>query len=290
MFQGRGDRIGDQNEAYRKGLVLGLTMAELCILIIFVLLLLLDVLAQLHEDGLQAGEVVPAQQLAQLRHADSVLQEVAEALGMPVEETVEDFTRLVRVVQEAAASPNTKEALEQGRSMLAEMRQAREELTRVAKAADSSSGEETARQVEQQSYRIANQEGQLSALQKRLAALGGGKGERPCWAEANGSPDYLYDVVLASNGIKMRERLYANRARERELLPLPVTAPDEALSEEAFMARTAPLFQASRESNCRFFVVVYDATAAHEKPKYKRLLQTVENHFYKYLSNDPAPF
>jgi len=74
------------------------------------------------------------------------------------------------------------------------------------------------------------------------------------------------------------------------LLPAPTVDPQEVLSESVFLARTRPLFQYSQQENCRFFVVVYDATASHEKPLYKSLLRAVEGHFYKRLDYGPAPF
>ena len=60
------------------------------------------------------------------------------------------------------------------------------------------------RQLEQ-SHRIANQEGQLRRYEAQLKEKGLGGGERPCWVKPDGTIEYLYDVVLASNGIRMRE-------------------------------------------------------------------------------------
>lgn len=51
-----------------------------------------------------------------------------------------------------------------------------------------------------------------------------------------------------------------------------------------------PLYDSSLVANCRFFVTVYDATGPAEKDLYKSLLRTVEGHFYKRLSLEPAPF
>jgi hypothetical protein len=102
--------------------------------------------------------------------------------------------------------------------------------------------------------------------------------------------DYLFDVVLTSDGIRMRENLFSTRTRERETLPLPATDPMETLSSSEFLRRTAPLYENSVAANCRFFVSVFDATGPAEKDRYKTLLRTVEGHFYKRLSLDAAPF
>jgi hypothetical protein len=144
--------------------------------------------------------------------------------------------------------------------------------------------------AEEQSYRIANQEGQLQHYESRLREAGLGKGERPCWVKPDGTIEYLYDVVLASNGIRMRERREGKRERERALLPMPTVDPSEVLSPSEFLRRTEPLYDSSLAANCRFFVVIYDATGPAEKDLYKSLLQTVEGHFYKRLDRGPAPF
>jgi hypothetical protein len=150
--------------------------------------------------------------------------------------------------------------------------------------------EELARKAEEQSYRIANQEGQLQLYEEKLKDAGLGKGERPCWVRPDGTIEYLYDVVLTSEGIRMREYTYPQREREREILPMPAVDPNEVLSPEEFLRRTQSLYEKSQEENCRYFVVIYDATGPVEKDLYKKLLQAVEGHFYKRLSSGPAPF
>jgi hypothetical protein len=147
-----------------------------------------------------------------------------------------------------------------------------------------------ARKIEQQSFRISNQEGQLKLLQSKLEKAGLGKGERPCWVKPDGTIDFLFDVVLGSDGIRMRENVILERAKERALLPIPQTDPTQALTETEFLRLTSPLYNSSLAENCRFFVTVFDSTGPTEKELYKSHLRTVEGHFYKRLSNDRAPF
>jgi hypothetical protein len=120
--------------------------------------------------------------------------------------------------------------------------------------------------------------------------VGLGKGERPCWVKPDGSIEYLYDVVLGSDGIRMREYRHEGRVHERSLLPMPKVSPDEVLSIGEFLRRTEPLFRYSEAANCRYFVVVYDDTGPTEKERYKELLRAVEGHFYKRLERGAAPF
>jgi hypothetical protein len=147
-------------------------------------------------------------------------------------------------------------------------------------------------QVADHKFTIANQEGLLQAYERKLRDAGvGGTGERPCWVHPDtGAIEYLFDVVLASDGIRMRENAFPHRSEERNTLPLPVTNPEETLSPAEFSRRTFPLYESSLAKNCRYFVTVYDATGATEKDLYKSQLRTVEGHFYKRLAFDAAPF
>jgi hypothetical protein len=292
-------RIGEQHAAYRKGLVLGLTMAEVGILIIFVLLLLIA-FDYLRRDELVSQyankTAVEPERLQELEQAETSLQEVQEALGdalgVAPNDPPDDFVRLVRVVQAAARSPAGQTALAEAQELLAEMERAVERVERAARELDAAgNGGEIAEQLESLSYRVENQDGLLTRYENQLARLGQGIGGRPCWVQANGDIDFLYDVVLRSGGISMREREYPHRAAERARLPMPHVDAAETLTAAEFRQRTAPLYEEARKEGCVFFVVVYDATAPQEKGVFIDLLRTVEGHFYKsFPPNAAAPF
>lgn len=292
MSSNRNGRIGEQNAAYRKGLVLGLTMAEVGILIIFVLLLLIafDYLRRDQVFGQYANKtpVEPAR-LEELQRAESTLREVGRALGVPPTEVPDDFVRLVRVAAAAARSASDESALAEARALLAEMDRAAERVARIADELEAREGGELAAELERLSYRVENQEGLLTRYENQLARLGQGIGGRPCWVQPNGAIDFLYDVVLRSNGISMRERVHPHRAAERALLPLPAVDPTEVLTPAEFLRRTAPLYAHAQKEGCVFFVVVYDATAPHEKETFIRLLRAVEGHFYKSFPPNAVP-
>jgi hypothetical protein len=190
---------------------------------------------------------------------------------------------LVRALHEIQASGKADATLSDLGRAIKEMKATRDDLSKH-------DGLACAQETETQSFRIANQDGQLQRYEKQLADAGLGKGERPCWVKPDGTIEFLYDVVLASKGIRMREIQNPLRARERDLLPMPQVEPDTYLSQEKFRQMTYPLFESSLALNCRFFVVIYDDTLPTEKERYKSLLRTVEGHFYKRLDRGPAPF
>lgn len=287
MNEPNSQHIGEQYSAYRRGLVLGLTMAEVGILIIFVLLLLIVYNQWLSDEQarlMEGHEVVPVDRLHDLEAAASLREQVRATLQLPQTTGVEEISRLVRALQELTARPEGRTVLQETRAALEQMRRAAEEIKKEG------GSEALVKQLEKQSFHLANQEGQLKRYESQLKEAGLGKGERPCWVTPEGTIEYLYDVVLATDGIRMREYQYDHRARERSLLPLPVVDETEILSEGEFLRRTQPLYAHSLATNCRFFVVVYDATAPTQKELYKQQLRTVEGHFYKRLDRGPAPF
>ncbi len=213
MFKNDSHYIPEQNKPYQRGIVLGLTMAEVGILIIFILLLLIGY----NIKAMQGSKIVKVEKL------------------QTMEETL-------------------------------------------------------AKQLTQQSHQLANKEGQLQRYEKMLVEAGLGKGERPCWVKPDGTIEYLYDIILASDGIRMREYQYEHRSNERSRLQMPAVNPTEALNTEEYLRITKPLYDNSVADNCRFFVAIYDDTGPTEKELYKELLRTVENHFYKRLDLGRAPF
>ena len=295
-------RIGEQHDAYRRGLVLGLTMAEAALLIIFVLLLLIAFEAQRH-FGIQrtfAGkEPVESGLLQELQSDSDFVRELAESLGFDAETPRDDFRELVDSVQPLLNSRSGKEVLAEARKAIAERNLVTERLRELSSRLDGLDPdiitdriETQEEQIEAQGERIKNLDGLLSRYEKDWAAMGVRKGARPCWVREDGTIDYLYEVVLETAGIRMREYPEPHRERERSRLPMPGVNPQQALSQREFLRVTAPLYESSLAENCRFFVMLYDDVKDNDKALYKSLRITVEGHFYinPYRQDEPPPF
>jgi hypothetical protein len=97
-------RIAEQNEAYRKGLVLGLTMAEVGILIIFILLLLL-VFGDMQQRLFDGMEPVVRSELARFKAIEKTLREVAKELDIQIDDSSETFASLARLQTLQALNP-----------------------------------------------------------------------------------------------------------------------------------------------------------------------------------------
>jgi hypothetical protein len=131
--------------------------------------------------------------------------------------------------------------------------------------------------------RLKTLQGRLQNAQQRLGALGKGTEKPACWADPQtGKPEYIFDVALQSTTIRIRDNALPHREVEQARLPLDTMKFNSDLELNDFRTRTRPIFEWSETEGCRFFVRVFDLTASHEKARYKIVLRTVEEHFYKF--------
>lgn len=274
--------VAEQHSAYRKGMVLGLTMAEVGILIIFVLLLLIGFIFiedEKEAKKLENKEIIDKVELARFKAASARMSSLSQGLGVPEDE----ITRLVK-------SMLATDSLHRLEAAVAAYHEANDHLERTIAKITSADSSALSDRIADMSFTISNQQGLLDRYEEQLEEAGLGTGARPCWVDSSGNIDYLYEVVLQHKGIRMREVNNPDRSDERKLLPLPVVDPNEILTQSEFAKRTLPLFLYSIDHECRFFVIVYDGTGPTEKERYKSLLKTVEGHFYKRLDDGRPPF
>ena len=137
------------------------------------------------------------------------------------------------------------------------------------------------------------------SLQRHLRSLGGGTDHPSCWYQDDGiTTAYLFDVVLTTRGLFVdfaaaspeyvldaSGRRLGTAEEARASLPVGSVRRHQLLSSEEFLRQTKPVHDWSMDNDpeCRFFVRVFDRTAASQKQLYKDQLQVVEQPFYKLL-------
>lgn len=289
--------VTSQGFGYRRGFVLGLTLAEAALLLVFVIMLLMiagferrdRVIASL--ETLRSAAVASAPPGADpVRYAEdqlvtlSELREAAESAG---HEWNEDFIELVRSAAAASAGSDlvdASQALQEKQDRMDRMLDALGQL-------DGAEGlEDLLERVADSEATVNNQRGQLTALRDQLERSGQGGVLPSCWTTPEGRIDYLLDVVLGSDGIRLRESFPESRRSERDRLPMGPIAAGRTYSQGEFQVLTKAVYDWSVARECRFYVTSFDGTEGHEKERYKSLLTTVEGHFYKRLSSSAPPF
>jgi len=239
--------VTDRGRTFPRGLVLGLTMAEIAILIIFVLLLALAALLAREADRRQAAErkVADYEQI-EILFEDEALPRDPVALRAVLRERVDEhrdadnWRELVREMEAGDADP----------AVLAEqLTQARERIER---------------------------------LEAQAAARGGGGLDHPsCWYDRDGTVAYLFDVALAPDGFVAAMARAPEHEAERQLLPVESVRTSRLLTESQFLRQTRSVYEWSVERGCRFFVRAFDLVAADRKDLYKRRMRVLESRFYK---------
>jgi cell shape-determining protein MreC len=326
-------RIRD-DRFYRRGMVLGLTLAEVMLLLLFILLL---ALSALFERELQVTESL-RQELANRTSQIQLIIDKLEKLAKTdnADQSFEDtFRELivasgenVNLKKQVAALTEDKQKLSQENERLkqavADIHDIQETLRQslgknvstkqMAEAlAEAQQNGEIAQAVEEAGL-PKNPEGLRETLKNLAAAqdelhglaqankelkdqvgyfkrLSGGKSNEmpPCWIHPETKrSEYIFDVVLGSDGLIVYDRDLPHRRAERAELPLSKIIYEQPLLPEEFLASTRALFELSEERECRFYVRVFDRTSATEKAIYKQRLDTVEGHFYKRVVRDGA--
>ena len=146
---------------------------------------------------------------------------------------------------------------------------------------------------------------EVERLQDHIRSLGSGTDHPSCWYLDDGiTTAYLFDVALTSLGLVVdfaatsQDVVSASGDRlgtaeeARASLPIGSVQRQQVLRPEQFLRQTRGLHEWSKERDpeCRFFVRVFDRTAASQKQLYKDQLETVEQPFYKLLmKNSPLP-
>lgn len=309
--------IRHQEGAYQRGMVLGLTLAEIMLLVLFALLLVLTASLITREEkidnlNLKLSDTQRSLEIAKSKatgidtetiRVAELIREWWEAKKITVTEVRPYFNELTRRIDEVE---NLKNELEKLTEKLAEVEKAPEmralktikdalQQTVIAKGKNLGEADSMAKTVVAAIKQNASLTGRVEHLSKavsRMAKEGKGGTLPSCLIRDDGREDYLLDVVLASDGIAGSTRkIVAFMPDEIRGLFSEKQFDRQIMSPTGFSKATRDLFRWSERKNCRFYVKVYDGTGPAEKLNYKQHLRTVEGHFYKYeVLNDPPPF
>lgn len=267
-----------QTSAYRRGLILGLTMAEIAILIIFVLLLAFAALLVRQQEKQKEAERVAEERQevitlleAQLEAQFAAIQEILPDGGKNIEELQRELVLLSDAKQQLERLHSTAEEagfLSEPEAIINTLEMGREYST--------------IREL------LPAGERNVEKLLELVQEYSAGKGtEVPsCWTLDDGTIEYIYDVNLTPAGLVVRETDLPQRASERQTLPVQNIVLNQDISEQLFLSSTSDLFEWSKSRKCRFFVRVFDSTGPTDKKLYQDRLRAVEARFYKLMVSE----
>ncbi len=290
-----GLKLSDHRE-YRRGVILGLTLAEILVLLVFLLLLSTGaVLARRDKEVLELR--------ADVERYQSLLQpalDVAHQAGVDIKDTDE----LVALLQKGKDADRLGRELERTTSALAQVREeaarAESEVGKLKavldgmsagqretldKAADDDAlaavlkraGAGAGRPSEQIKPLVAkdlNLTGQNAQMRAELARLkgNGGSGLPYCWTTLEGRPLYMLRVELQDDGVLVHDIQPRPKPEDAAWPVLDAVARDSLMPVNQFLAETSAMQAMATAGKCRYALLAIDATARTNKPGYKMLM------------------
>ena len=246
-------RSKSANQGYRRGSVLGLTVAEVSLLFVFIILLMIA--------GPARREQEMTEMLADFGMTDRDTAQLRSALR---EQIVHDTVR-ERVWKElvpASDQRGTASELVIRLSTLAERR------SDSLKMVQSSTGE------------ISRLRRQVDGLRREVNLARGGSDFPSCWYDEDGDRVFLFDVAMRDEGYWFQLTRSALEMLPTFSGPDPSGVVGRTLNETEFLDVVLPLYGWSVQHECRFFVNVYDETG-QSKDIFKQRLNVLERRFYK---------
>ena len=298
-----------QSEDYRKGLVLGFTMAEIMLILLFLLLLLLgkeliDLQEKLNSSiSLEAPEVVVGQDIA-VQLAGAKAEGLAPA-NMSLEEYVGRLIFKSEADQLDILSAQIKALKEQVLSKDQEIQKLTEQIKQLG--TDSGYIDDLEEQLSQVKAELASANERIDAVKPLADALAeanlsqkqgqqcllacGASGRPACWGESIENPDFIYDIAMYDDyfWVALREESLAKNLDKWNNLPDKARIETPAfLSASDFRKRMTGLVEYGQANdNCVFSVRLFDVGTS-TKQMYKDLRQLVGNYAYETPVRDTA--
>ena len=276
---------------YRRGVILGLTLAEVLLLLVFLLLLAAGaIFARAQEETVQ--------QSARIAKLQSQLQPVIDSLnksGYAISD-IDDMAALIRRGQEADALRDQVQemrsaltaAVQQRKETEINLEQAQRELemarSEAAKAAASfGKAQEYDKLVEvlqslpggagdHPEQELLNRLGQYRQAMQELARLkGNGSGLPFCWVTPTGQPIYMLRFELHDDGFIVHEEQPRPRPDDQAWVLLSNLPREAVIPGGELSALAAPLRADGDRRKCRYAVDVLDRTGVTNKPGYRHL-------------------
>jgi hypothetical protein len=235
-------QIEHQTEEYRKGQVLGFTMAEIMLIILFLLLLLLGSKINKQADALSKSYQKDSPEYQAIEKIKSTLSELKNQGAVNSQKDLNWLAERL-VLSEAGTSDSIKKA-----QKLAPF---------IAK------------------NNLTFEEGKQC-----LATCGGGP--RACWGESLRNPDYIYNVALYDDAIFITnnpDNIQKNKADWDSLLQPARIEKHTLLTNAQFRSRFSKLREHASMNECVFQVRLVDVFTS-SKAIYKKQRQLVEGYVY----------
>lgn len=304
-MRGANDLVG-----YRRGLVLGLTLAETLLLVLFILLLVYAALGQQRDKKMKDQE----DQIASLslridsgvdRLARELTQsgiasnpdELSRKLNRLTDEMArnaqlqKDLSTYQRLVPTASEAKQLADAFDVQQSPETPLQILDRHLARTT-TAPATTTPDTPKTLAEALAALERMSGQLDYYERQQLTAGNGLSYPPCW-QRDGRIVYMYDALLLDDGLRLSvtdDRTGLDLAGLRANGAEPPLG--QTITRQTFLAQTKGLHAWSVTQGCRFYARIIDGTSAGNKSGYIQARRAVEDRFYPLVAAaaaTPAP-
>ncbi|MDE1152090.1 MAG: hypothetical protein PW788_06070 [Micavibrio sp.] len=251
-------------------------MAEIIILVIFLLLLAFSTLLNRAQKDTAQISVLIAKNKSQIERIAKVVNQQEPDMAEELVRVVENLPPVIAKVTERQLKKGEEEKIEQvlARGIDKLVIEKNTETPGEEEAEEELSPEQ---QLEQEKEKTASLQEQVVSLKE---ALRKGVGPPPCWNTGNDKyTEYIYRAELTSKGIILRDIAQERWATDKAKLPLQSITLGKPLSIGTFVSQVQPLWSYSQKEDCRFLVQIADQTQPAEKEFYQGMIKAVSDHF-----------
>lgn len=275
--------IKNHSVSYRRGVLLGLTMAEIFILIIFLLLLIFSSLLSKEQKKYEEME----KKIVLVEKNKEIVDRIVQIIDADPDITkelvsiVEGFPEIVKQIEENALKENEENTQQVLARAIDKLKIEKEfESSNVNKTP-----EDQLKALLEEKKSLENELSNIKGQNQNLVSQMEGKGRSveppPCWPDSNGRwKDSIFKVDLTNEGITIYDNAPPARANQKASLPLQNIKYGTLRTVSQFQAETRALFDWSLANKCRFLVLTYDNTGENEKLRYKHLREDIVRGFF----------
>ena len=275
-MEDRGAKVLSQDRANRRGLVLGLTMAEIMVLILFALLLILAAALGPLKNEIVKKEDIINERDERIIVLENLLGDILHGnrSGMTIDDIIQQIKRQEGSISKLQAEIERLKPYEDGGEALKTIIQ---EISRNAQ--EKPTTQQIVDRITQVAQLIKDNEtlkGQNAQLSRQIKVSGRGNEFPSCWVTPDGKVESIFELVISDTGIRIIDRPLPHRVEDKSQLPLSAVRYDAELPYYEFQTVLRPLYQWSIDHHCRFYVII--ASSKHSAPI--SLVNAVNGFFY----------
>lgn len=294
------------DKQFRRGAVLGFTMSEILLLLIFLLMLLMVSNLQSKDDELALLKGAGSK-YAELESELKALRELRDAVerqgGIDKFDPLKNYTHAIeernaatdrvkaleiQIKEMEAAAGDARPLIEEAKRMSPDkpIADAITHMVAVARTGDAIDKEGTPDEKKFAAAQtcmvdLKNCQGQVAFVTDKYNAKMGGRDKPPCWVDANNQAEFIFNATIKDDGIILTDNKVKGKEAVQAKLPIQDIPLGKPMSVSTFNAAVKPLFNWSEENNCRFYVRIFKGTSATLlAADYNPMFEATINNFY----------